>query len=184
MFYRVERKSEKIYIIDEIDREEIYGVNQKDYIEITDEVIVERINTDIDKGLTVYFNTITKEIGSKVDKYRDIPNTDVKRVQALRTVRFMYESLTSDIDMIDYIAYIDANNVLNSKGFFVTDENREETYLDILEAGDEKIIDTLEEFLELKDKLSSIKSAKKEYDEAVEKIYSTSEDDIDLSTIS
>lgn len=183
MFYRVQRKSEKITLLEEMDKEQVYGVNQKDYMEINDQVIVDKISEYRAQGLTVVFNTITEEIETRVDKYRDIPTTDIKRVQALKHARFMLDSLVKEVEMVDYISYIDANNILNSKGFFVTDENREEVYLDILEAGDELIIDTLEEFLTLKDKLTTVKSAKREYDEIVETVHGTSEEDLNINKL-
>ena len=179
MFYRVQRKSEKIYFIEKLDKEEIYGLNKKDYMEIVDDVISSTVDTHMADGYIVWFNTIDSVIGTDVGKYRDIPTTDVKKVKALKSAREDLESKVTEVEMIDYISYIDANNILNSNGFFVTDKNREEVYLDILEAGDDLIIDALEEFLTLKDKLTVIKSAKRVYDDLEEKIKQSTEDEVE-----
>lgn len=48
------------------------------------------------------------------------------------------------------------NNELASKGFFITDANREEQYLAILETGDETLIEKLEEYLNYRDELDKV----------------------------
>lgn len=49
--------------------------------------------------------------------------------------------------------FIMRNNDLASRGFFITDDNREEQYLKVIETGDEDLIDKLEDFLIHKDKM-------------------------------
>ncbi len=50
--------------------------------------------------------------------------------------------------------YININNILCDKGFFIHDDNREEVYLKILETGDELLIDKLEIYLNARDEIS------------------------------
>lgn len=183
MYFRVKRTDNIIDIFNEIQDNDILKMSSRDHMKINDEVIIKEIKSAQEKGLSVSFNTATKKLTTRVDKYRDIPNTDIKRVQAVRLARVQLESITDAFELIDYVNYIDANNILSSNGFFITDENREEMYLNILEADNESLIDALEEFLTIKDKLTVVKSAKRKYDEIVERVHNTTEDDINIADI-
>jgi hypothetical protein len=46
--------------------------------------------------------------------------------------------------------------MLASQGLFLTDENREETYLNIINTGDEQLINALERYIEIKDSMDKI----------------------------
>lgn len=48
------------------------------------------------------------------------------------------------------------NNDLASAGYFITNDNREEKYLAILETGDEKLIAKLEDYLNYKDEIENV----------------------------
>ncbi len=54
----------------------------------------------------------------------------------------------------DFFEFTMCNNFLASKGFFITDENREEVYIQIINSGDEKVIEHLEKYLNLLDRIS------------------------------
>jgi len=54
---------------------------------------------------------------------------------------------------MDFFNYINTFNSLASLGYFITDQNREEKYLEIIESGDESLISDLELYLETKDKI-------------------------------
>ena len=57
---------------------------------------------------------------------------------------------------IDFFEYLTLFNRMTSLGYFITNENREEKYIEIIETGDEDLISLLEAYLEKKDKLDSI----------------------------
>lgn len=177
MLFEIKRNDNKIYILGKATSKSESSLEFDDSLEAV-------VNENREKNKIVYYDTKLDKIKVKDSKYRDIPLTDFNRVKALKKARLDLESIVKDVDMIDYIRYIDCNNELNSKGYFVTDENREEVYLDILEKGDEKVIDILEEFLITKDKLTIIKSAKKRYDELEEEIKASSEENLDTKKLS
>jgi len=183
MHFRVKRDSHKIKIIEELHKEDLYGLSRGEFLTINDTFIIKEITEAMAKGYIVSLNAVTKKIETEVDKFHNIPTTDVKRVQAIKSASERVESLTNEVELIDYISYIDANNVLNSHGFHITDDNREEQYLNILEDGNESLIDVLEEFLTLKDKLNKVKSVKREYDKVIEIVKTTSEEDLDLDKL-
>lgn len=59
----------------------------------------------------------------------------------------------SAIDFYDFLAVF---NEMTAAGYFITDQNREEKYIEIIETGDEELIALLESYLEKKDKLDTI----------------------------
>jgi predicted transcriptional regulator len=86
-------------------------------------------------------------------------------------------SRAKPIDVLTYIEYIDINNDLLDKGFVITDENRQDKYIEILETGDEFLIDKLEVYLAIKDELTVVKSAKRIFMTVRDKLLETSETD-------
>lgn len=74
--------------------------------------------------------------------------------------------------------FIIKNNELCSKGYFITDTNREEKYIEIIETGDMELIDLLESFLEAKDKVDRayhLKDKIKKYQESIKDVNTTEE---------
>lgn len=61
-----------------------------------------------------------------------------------------------NVSAMDYFNYLNVFAKLASLGYFITNDNREEKYLEIIEANDEGLICDLESYLENMDKLSSV----------------------------
>jgi hypothetical protein len=92
------------------------------------------------------------------------------------------QAVVNGLQMYDFIVI---NNELNSKGYFIYDDNREEVYLNILETGDEALIDKLEIYLNAKDVIHRASSLEHKYlkfyadikdadtEEEVNKLYNT-----------
>jgi len=132
-------------------------------------------------SLTADYIKYEKSLGKEVRIPKDFPGTEVmkrdviiisnntndlefekmKYVSKIRQSISNYEANVSGIQMYDYI---NINNYLNNKGYFIHDDNKEETYLEILETGDEELIDKLEIYLNARDDISR--------SSAMEKIYS------------
>lgn len=54
----------------------------------------------------------------------------------------------------DFYAFMLANNFLANAGYFITEENREEKYLEIVNAGDAALTEALEKYLAAHDDIS------------------------------
>ena len=67
-------------------------------------------------------------------------------------------------NLIDMISIMLINNKFLSKGIAITDDNKEECYIKIIELGDETLIGDLEKFINLKDKVAIIEKNKTEYE--------------------
>ena len=65
--------------------------------------------------------------------------------------------------MINVIFYVDSLMKLADAGYFITEKNREQTYINIIESADEELIEVLEDYLLINDEISMIKWNKKEY---------------------
>ena len=75
-----------------------------------------------------------------------------KKINSLIT----YE-MTS-IFALDYCQFISINTFFISKGFYITDETREEVYLKIIETEDDSLLQMMEKYLVLKDKIDGLTS--------------------------
>jgi hypothetical protein len=75
------------------------------------------------------------------------------KMVALSTLYRKVDYNLYNIGAIDFYDHMCAFNELSARGYFITDNNREEKYIEIISAGDEKLIDILEVYLEKKDKL-------------------------------
>jgi hypothetical protein len=71
-------------------------------------------------------------------------------------VRMLITPTLTKISGITLYGFMVLNNDLANAGYFITNENREEKYLEILETGDEKLIAKLEDYLNYKDEIESV----------------------------
>lgn len=73
-------------------------------------------------------------------------------------------------DMFGFVEFVILNNILMEKGYVITDTNRHEKYLEIVETGDMELIEKLEDFLEIRDSIAFKYSWYNIYKEYVKKI--------------
>jgi hypothetical protein len=72
--------------------------------------------------------------------------------------------------IIDFASFMILNNKFAAKGIFITDENKEEEYIKVIESGDMSLIEDLETYINLRDKVQGIEAQKKEYTDIVNKL--------------
>jgi hypothetical protein len=65
--------------------------------------------------------------------------------------------------LLDFISLMSLNNKFISKGIVITDDNKEECYIKIIESGEESLIGDLEKYINLKDSIKLIEQKKEEY---------------------
>lgn len=66
--------------------------------------------------------------------------------------------------LLDFVTLILLNNKFANVGIYITDDNKEECYIKIIELGDEKLINDLEKFISLRDSITKIEELKHEYE--------------------
>ena len=78
-------------------------------------------------------------------------------------VRMLVTPELSKISSFSMYGFIVLNNDLSSAGYFITNENREEKYLEILETGDEQLIQKLEDYLNYKDEIEQLSGLERKF---------------------
>jgi hypothetical protein len=74
--------------------------------------------------------------------------------------------------LLDFISIMLINNKFLDRGIIITDKNKEECYIKIIETGDEYLINDLEIYLSLKDNIKRLEEQKKEYTGIISKLQS------------
>lgn len=69
--------------------------------------------------------------------------------------------------LLDFVSLMMLNNKFASKGIFITDDNKEECYIKIIETGDEQLIVDLEKYIALTDAIKTIEKQKEEYNKII-----------------
>jgi len=77
--------------------------------------------------------------------------------------------------LIDFVSIMLINNKFLNKGIVVTDDTKEEGYIKIIESGDDSLINDLEKYIVLKDKIKEIELQKDEYTDIINKLKSLSD---------
>ena len=81
---------------------------------------------------------------------------DEARKAALIKVRMLVTPELAKISGFALYGFMMLNNDLANAGFFITNDNREEKYLSILETGNEDLIAKLEDYLNYKDEIENV----------------------------
>jgi len=97
------------------------------------------------KKSTVYKEALIKDL--IIIEKNEIDELELYKGQYKTKARRHINHFMANIHGIQLFEFYDANNKLCSKGYFVHEDNREEVYLQILETGDEDLINDLEIYL-------------------------------------
>lgn len=87
-----------------------------------------------------------------VDLKETSPIEDARNASLVK-IRMLITPELSKIAGFTMYGFIVLNNDLSNAGYFITNDNREEKYLEILETGNEKLIAKLEDYLNYKDEI-------------------------------
>ena len=69
--------------------------------------------------------------------------------------------------LLDFVKLMSLNNKFASKGIFITEDNKEECYIKIIETGDDTLITDLEQYISLRDSIKLIDQKKTEYNDII-----------------
>lgn len=78
-------------------------------------------------------------------------------------------------NLVDFVSFIILQNKFADKGIFITDTNKEQCYIKIIEQGDESLISDLERFINLLDSIREIEKQKDEYQSVISKLKNLSD---------
>jgi hypothetical protein len=77
--------------------------------------------------------------------------------------------------LMDMVQFMILNNEFMTRGIYITDDNREESYLKIIETGDDTLLEKLEQYLNIKDAVADIQKKREEYQEIIDKLNNLSD---------
>lgn len=111
---------------------------------------------------------------NEMTNYEEVEGIDTstyagKAAKAVKTkVRgIMGDDLLSFM-LVDFVAFMMLNTEFASRGIFITDSNKEDCYIKIIESGDEGLINKLEKYLSLRDSIKKVEQHKADYSSVIE----------------
>ena len=111
---------------------------------------------------------------NEMTNYEEVESIDTstyagKAAKAVKTkVRgIMGDDLLSFM-LVDFVAFMMLNTEFASRGIFITDSNKEDCYIKIIESGDEGLINKLEKYLSLRDSIKKVEQHKADYSSVIE----------------
>lgn len=146
---------------------------QNKYFQIsasTAETIIEPLR----KGLlvTVKKDTIENNDPIQIEDFKivELSNFQTKKSMELARVQMRFSAFVSSSSILEHFAYFSSAILLSERGFMITDSNREEKYLEIINEGDEYLLKTLEDYLEARDNLAKLSHTYKDVKDYMKKI--------------
>ena len=111
-----------------------------------------------------------------MNNYTEVEGIDAstyagKAVNAVKTkARGIFGDDLLTFMLLDFVSLMLLNNKFISKGIVITDDNKEECYIKIIESGDETLINDLEKYINLKDSIRNIEKKKEEYSNIINQL--------------
>jgi len=161
-----------LIIVDKGDVWEITGaIVQTDEYEVDPEMVREIKSRELFnyikntlKTSSIQFDKKTE--GELIEEDLEIYEYDellLKKENTLNKARTYISTRLNAISLFELYEFTLCNNILVEAGFRITDANRKEKYLEIIDKGEISLIDALERFLISKDRLEVVNSWYKQY---------------------
>ena len=129
---------------------------------------------------------ILQKIHEKALNFKNVEGVDATTPagKAILKVREKFRGVLGEsgfllINLVHLINILLLHDKFAAGGIYITNENREEKYIEILEKDDPKLLEALEKYIEALDRVDIINNLVKEYDDLVEKIKSYDGEDFD-----
>ena len=116
--------------------------------------------------------------------FKSISNVDVNTPagKAILKVRSKFRGIIGDsgfllLNLVELVKFMLLHDKFASLGIYVTEDNKEDKYIEILEKDDEKLLNDLEEYIEVQEKMTELVRAVDVYDKLIQKIKEVDEND-------
>ncbi len=139
-------------------KDQAYALPGKQFFDIPDEIFF-KFRNEVFLGKMIVIRKKLLESGKyQIDdfKERKVKKFDQEKQKVLNGLRNRIAGLSVATSFFEVYEFIAVTGILASQGVFITDENREETYLKIINTGNEELINALEKYLEIKDNMDQI----------------------------
>ena len=148
--------SDKYYVGNIIFNEQVYRVPGKKFVTLDAETAL-KVRDTISAGHDVLFtpsqiensHTLTVEDLEIVEK----TGFEIEKQTEIFKIRNKITDTMAIMSVIDIYGFHSCYSKLLTKGYNITDDNREEKYLEIINTGDNDLLELLETYIELKDKI-------------------------------
>lgn len=111
-----------------------------------------------------------------MEKYTEIEGIDATTYagKAALAVKTKARGVMGDdlliFKLVDFVSFMMLQNKFADKGIFITEANKEQCYIKIIEMGDESLIVDLERYINLLDSIKVIENQKSEYTDIINKL--------------
>jgi len=178
-------QSDKKFLIEPFEKLDVEPIllDTKDYVWLTpDAYTYVKTKLDIEHREPQMKIYITGEVDpnkaydvsdlQEVERVQEETDEDVLDAYKEKTLRLINEQISNQLMISNFELYhfFKLNHYLESKGFFITDENREEKYLEVINSGDTEALEKLSEYLDSLDDFNAIDATYMKYKEYKNKI--------------
>jgi hypothetical protein len=115
------------------------------------------------------------------EKYKEVEGIDASTYagKAALAVKTKARGIMGDdlliFHLADFVRFIQLNNKFMDIGIHITDDNKEECYIKIIEMDRPELIDDLEQYIDVRDNINEILKKKDEYENIIEKLKNLAE---------
>lgn len=130
-----------------------FPVDPTKFLQVEDLILFKKVEPLISKNEIKYSSDLKGQLTFGDLIITPIDNLDSVKVTALTKAR---QELLSRLDvtvMFQFFEFTMAEHELHERGYIITDNNREDEYLKVVNTGDIELIGILEKYLNAKDKL-------------------------------
>lgn len=143
--------------------------------QIIKEALEKKQNIKITKRLR------TNEVMADEIYVSDMPNNlQTLKDLAMRSINTQLTHKAACLSAVGIVSFTIANNELINEGYFITNKNREEKYIEIIESGNEELIQLLEKYLIILDDIDLVNKFEKKCNFYIDKIKSA-ESEIEIN---
>ena len=87
-----------------------------------------------------------------------------------KKARGIFDDKILAFQLLDMIELMRVNNKFAALGIFITDDNREEQYIKVIESGDDSLIVELENYINLTDKIKELATMRQEFNDVLARL--------------
>lgn len=111
-------------------------------------------------------------------------NIDTYAGKALIACRTKMKGIFGDnglitLNLIAFMEFIRCHDILASNGYFITEDNKEEIYIDILGKEDPKLLEVLQQYIDLSDSFDKVLTEIERYKKVVQAVQECLPDDVE-----
>lgn len=148
-------------------------IPEGDYVTVKQDSVIELNNALVDGKKILIKKTApkTKELSLEHFKIIHVTKVEVLRKKMMEMLSKEAQVSVGRVSAIDFFEYLELFLQFLEKGVYITEKNREEKYLEIINTGDVDTIKALERYLEIRDHTLTAGNAYKNIRNAKKRVF-------------